>query len=199
MDQVFPNSIMSNLLSKSQENAISTARRCSVSSSASAFVAAVNLAVGEIGKAEDICKVETEKKYKLDKDRQNGQSHLEPSIDKFSSIRALVKVNGLSSVSEVKDAVETAERAIGVAVQSIESGTASEIHSAVANAVSHVNACELEVLRVQDAKVHLEEQRKKALEMLEPYVDELKYCEGNGGSFKFKRCPTCCKCPTSGC
>ena len=29
------------------ENAISTARRCSVSSSASAFVAAVNLAVGE--------------------------------------------------------------------------------------------------------------------------------------------------------
>ena len=143
------------------ENAISTARRCSVSSSASAFVAAVNLAVGEIGKAEDICKVETEKKYKLDKDRQNGQSHLEPSIDKFSSIRALVKVNGLSSISEVKDAVETAERAIGVAVQSIESGTASEIHSAVANAVSHVNACELEVLRVQDARCTLKSNAKR--------------------------------------
>ena len=84
-----------------------------------------------------------------------------------------MKVNGLSSVSEVKDAVETAERAIGVAVKSIESGTASEIHSAVANAVSHVNACEIEVFRVQDARLHLEEQRKKALEMLQPAVDEL--------------------------
>ena len=155
------------------ENAIATARRCSVSSSTSAFISAVKVADVEIAKAEDICKTEKEKKYKLDKDRQNGQSHLEPSMEKFSTICALVKVNNLSTVLEIDDCINVAERAINVAVQAIESGTASEIHSAVANAVTHVDAAEAEVSRVQDAMAHLEEQRKKALEMLEPYIDEL--------------------------
>ena len=65
------------------ENAIATARRCSVSSSSAAFISAVKVADMEIAKAEDVCKVEKERKYKLDKDRENGQSHLEPSIEKF--------------------------------------------------------------------------------------------------------------------
>ncbi len=155
------------------ENAIATARRCSVSSSSAAFISAVKVADMEIEKAEDICKLEKEKKYKLDKDRENGQIHLEPSIEKFSTVCALVKVNNLSYAPEITDCIAIAERAINVAVQAIESGTASEIHSAVANAVTHVDAAEMEVSRIQDTIAHLEEQRKKALELLNPYIDEL--------------------------
>ena len=59
------------------EDAIATARRCSISTSLKSFIAAVDLANTEILKAETVC-LRRKKKVKLDADRRHGR--LEPAL-----------------------------------------------------------------------------------------------------------------------
>jgi hypothetical protein len=155
------------------EDAIATARRCSISTSLKSFVAAVDLANTEILKAETVCLREKEKKVKLDADRRHGENSLEPALSKFASLCAVVKVSELEKIPEVEECIENSRKAINSAVVAIDVGNVSNIHTTVADAIRRVNIAGEEVTRIKEVLGQVQNQRRAAVSSLEPFQREL--------------------------
>ena len=145
------------------EDAIATARRCSISTSLKSFVAAVDLANTEILKAETVCLREKEKKVKLDADRRHGENSLEPALSKFASLCAVVKVSELEKIPEVEECIENSRKAINSAVVAIDVGNVSNIHTTVADAIRRVNIAGEEVTRIKEVLGQVQNQRRAAV------------------------------------